>query len=508
MQTNALEYLDQTAARFPDRTAVRGASGSYTFGEFRRAALELAASLVARADVTNTPIAVYLPKSREAVRCFAAILYSGNCYAPMDVKSPAARIAAVLRKLGAALIITDRANLAELRRAGAPEDRIMVLEDAPKGEVTPELERRFEQLIDTDPIYIIHTSGSTGDPKGVTITHRGVIDYIDWANSVYRIDENTAIGSQAPFHFDNSTLDIYLCFSRGATLDLIPGELFLFPVKLIEYMRERGINFVFWVPSVLMQVAKMDILANTELPPLTQILFAGEVMPCKQLNYWRKWFPNALFSNLYGPTEITVDCTYYIVNRELAEDEPLPIGFPCRNSDVLILNAENRPAAAGERGELCVRGSSLALGYWNDPEKTAAAFVPNPLQPHYPERIYRTGDLVYRNDVGEIIFTGRLDFQIKHMGYRIELPEIEYQVLAIDQIANACVLYNKGKKEITLFYETTDGDLSPAKIRQELSQIFPKYMLPTAFHQMKELPRNPNGKIDRNGLSVTLEQMA
>jgi len=507
MQTNALEYLNRTAARFPHRTAVRDAGGSYTFGNLRRAALELAAALIARADVINTPIAVYLPKSREAVCCFAAILYSGNCYAPLDVKSPAARISAVVQTLGATLIVTNRANLAALRNAGAPEDRIVVLEDVTKADVSPELERRFERLIDADPVYIIHTSGSTGTPKGVTIAHRGVIDYIDWANGVYGVDENTIIGSQAPFHFDNSTLDIYLCFSRGAMLDLIPGELFLFPVKLIEYLRERRIDFIFWVPSVLMQVANMDILARTELPALKQVLFAGEVMPCKQLNYWRKWFPNALFSNLYGPTEITVDCAYYIVNRELADDEPLPIGFPCRNSDVLILNTENRPTAVGERGELCVRGSSLALGYWNDPEKTAAAFVQNPLQPHYPERIYRTGDVVYANERGEIVFVGRNDGQIKHMGYRIELPEIEHQVLAIDRIANACVLYNKGRKEITLFYETKNGDLSPAAIRQTLSRIFPKYMLPTAFHQMRELPRNSNGKIDRNSLSAKLEQM-
>jgi acyl-coenzyme A synthetase/AMP-(fatty) acid ligase len=148
------------------------------------------------------------------------------------------------------------------------------------------------------------------------------------------------------------------------------------------------------------------------------------------------------------------------------------------------------------------------MGYWNDPEKTAKAFVQNPLNTSYPELIYRTGDRVCRNARGEIMFVGRLDFQIKHMGYRIELPEIEYQVLAIEQIANACVLYNKGKREITLFYETRGEDLSPAAIRQTLSQIFPKYMLPTAFHRMTELPRNPNGKIDRNGLSVQLEQMA
>ncbi|SPE41519.1 Amino acid adenylation domain-containing protein (fragment) [Candidatus Sulfopaludibacter sp. SbA3] len=195
MQTNALEYLNQTAARFPHHSAVRDAGGSYTFGEFRSEALALASALVHRADTTNTPIAVYLPKSKEAVLCFAAILYSGNCYAPLDVKSPAARMSAVLQKLAATFVITNRANLAELRKTGVPEDRIVVLEETLRGAVTPALERRFERLIDTDPIYIIHTSGSTGIPKGVTIAHRGVIDYIEWANSVYRVDENTVIGS-------------------------------------------------------------------------------------------------------------------------------------------------------------------------------------------------------------------------------------------------------------------------------------------------------------------------
>jgi non-ribosomal peptide synthetase component F len=257
----------------------------------------------------------------------------------------------------------------------------------------------------------------------------------------------------------------------------------------------------------MVTICNQGLVEQFDLSAVKKVFFAGEVFPMKHLNRWRQALPGALFVNLYGPIEITVDCTYFVLDREFADDEGLPIGFPCRNTDVLILNEENRPCAVEERGELCVRGSSLALGYWNDPEKTAKAFVQNPLNTKYPELIYRTGDQVYRNARGEIMFVGRLDFQVKHMGYRIELPEIEYQVLAIEQIANACVLYNKGKKEITLFYESRDGDLSPAAIRQKLSQVFPKYMLPTVFRQMKELPRNPNGKIDRNGLSARLEQM-
>jgi len=224
----------------------------------------------------------------------------------------------------------------------------------------------------------------------------------------------------------------------------------------------------------------------------------------KHLNHWRNTLPHVMFVNLYGPIEITVDCTYFILDRLFKDEDPLPIGFPCRNSDVFILNGENQLCGPGEHGELCVRGSSLALGYWNAPDKTAAAFVQNPLHNLYPELIYRTGDMVYTNERDEIMFIGRKDFQIKHMGYRIDLSEIEHQVLCIPGLSNACVLYNKAKKEITVFYEDPEGTITPALIRTELSQAFPKYMLPTAFYPTKELPRNPNGKIDRNGLAASL----
>jgi acyl-coenzyme A synthetase/AMP-(fatty) acid ligase len=199
-----------------------------------------------------------------------------------------------------------------------------------------------------------------------------------------------------------------------------------------------------------------------------------------------------------------VDCTYFIVDRPFADDEKLPIGFPCRNTDILVLNEHNQPAQQDEPGELCVRGSSLALGYWNNAERTAQAFVQNPLNPHYPELIYRTGDLVYRNSRGELMFLGRKDYQIKHLGYRIELGEIEHAALRVQGVRNACVVYQQGRKEITLFFES-DQELSSAVIRERLGAFLPKYMLPTVFHRMEQLPRNPNGKIDRQKL---LEQVA
>ena len=249
----------------------------------------------------------------------------------------------------------------------------------------------------------------------------------------------------------------------------------------------------------MVNIANLDLLATCNLERLSKVFFIGEVFPTKHLNYWRRHLPGAMFVNLYGPIEITVACTYYIVDRELADEEKLPVGFACRNTEMLILNEQNQLTKVDEPGEICVRGSSLALGYYNNAERTARGFVQNPLNPHYPELVYRTGDLGYWNSRGELMFLGRKDFQIKHLGYRIELGEIEHAVLQMDGIRNCCVVYNQDKKEITLFYEC-DQELAPGFIRDRLSPYLPKYMLPTVFNRMELMPRNPNGKIDRQKL--------
>ncbi len=506
MQTNTLDYLVNTISRFSGRTAITEKFRSITFGEMGTAAVIIAERIIQIANVKCEPIGVYLPRSIESVTSFAGILYSGNFYVPLDTKAPADRIGAILSTLSPKCIITNSKLLSVLLSAGYARENIVLLDDVttlPTENINFGLKLRYRDIIDTDPVYVIFTSGSSGIPKGVTISHRSVIDYIDWANNVYLVTERDVIGNQAPFFFDNSTLDIYLCFSKGATLNIIPDEVFAFPVKLIEHMRDFGVTFIFWVPSLMTTIMNFDILSDVSLPSLDKVLFAGEVMPARTLNYWRRHLPNTLFSNLYGPTEITVDCTYYIVNRPIADDEPVPIGFPCHNSDIIILNEQDKQVSDGEIGELCVRGSSLALGYWNSPEKTAAAFTQNPLRQQYPERIYRTGDLVQINAHGEIVFIGRKDSQIKHLGYRIELGEIEATASRIEQVRKVCVLYNQNKREITLFYEA-NADIEFSKIRQSLMKSLPKYMLPTVFHRMDSLPRNPSGKIDRNKLASAL----
>ena len=504
MQINVLEYFEEgSLAKCPRKVAIVDHDRSYTFAELERFAKNCAWLILQRTAAFNQPIAVFLPKSAQTIVADLGILYSGNCYANLDLKSPPERLKAILQNLGAQTIITSAAHTATLRGLGVPDGHLFLLETAMTMEAihtNAALMARLDHVIDTDPLCIIHTSGSTGIPKGVALNHRSTIDFMDWAFQRLGLDGSEVIGSLSPFYFDIYTLELYLCLAKGATLVIIPEQCAAFPAKLLDFMVAQAISFIFWVPTIMVNIANQNLLAKWKLEALRKIFFAGEVFPTKHLNYWRRHLPGALFVNLYGPIEISVDCTYFVVDREMADDEKLPIGFPCRNTDVLILNEKNQPAKADEPGELCVRGSSLALGYWNNPERTAQVFVQNPLNRHYPELIYRTGDLVHRNARGEIMFIGRKDFQIKHLGYRIELGEIEHAVLLVDGVRNACVVYQQERKEITLFFES-DQELSPAVIRERLGAFLPKYMLPTVFHRMEQLPKNPNGKIDRQELA-------
>jgi D-alanine--poly(phosphoribitol) ligase subunit 1 len=509
MQTNVLEYLERGAlCSSPDKIAIEDGERRFTFRQVATQAKRLGSALVRRGVGTHHPIAVFLPKSAEVVIANLGIAYSGNMYMNLDVKSPAGRIGNILRNVAPVLVVTDQSLLPALRSTGFDDERVVLVDEllSPDAAIDESaLSERRSAVLDVDPLCIINTSGSTGTPKGVVLNHRGTIDFMDWAFERLSLRGDARIGSLSPFYFDIYTLELNYCLATGATMVLVPEQLAAFPAKLVEFISAQRISFIFWVPSIMVNISNQSLLERFDMSALTMIWFAGEVFPMKHLNRWRSAIPGATFVNLYGPIEASVDCTYFVLDREFGDDDPLPIGFPCRNTDVLVLNEENRPCAVGEHGELCVRGSSLAMGYWNDPEKTARAFVQNPLNSRYPEIIYRTGDVVYRTERGEIMFVGRKDFQIKHMGYRIELPEIEHQVLCLAGIANACVLYNRGRKEITLFYETDGAAVTPAQIRQHLSTVFPKYMWPTAFHHLDELPRNPNGKIDRNGLAEAFD---
>ncbi len=497
MRNSVLQYLEETVKKFPNKLAVVDSKSSITFSELHSRALQISNEIRHKYNIIKKPVLVYVPKSVESIVCFMGILYSGNFYTPTDVAFPFEKVRGIIKKLDPILYLSDTKNSIKLIENGIPKEKIINIDNL-TAPFPSDFQGMLENIIDTDIVYTLFTSGSTGVPKGVAITNRSIIDYIDWARECYKVDENHIIGNQAPFYFDNSTLDIYLMLSTGATLHIIPAVYYAFPAKLMKYIMEQNINMVFWVPSVLINIANYRLLDSLDCSCLKKILFAGEVMPNKQLNYWRQRLPDALYSNLYGPTEITVDCTYYTIDREFKDDEPLPIGIPCRNSDVIVLDENNKLVTEQDAlGELCVRGSSLAVGYWNDWEKTEEVFVQNPLNPYYPEKIYRTGDLVYYNERRELEFAGRKDFQIKHSGYRIELGEIETAAMGKEEVSLACAGYHKEKKQIVLFYQ---GEISENDLKDYLLTIIPKYMVPTIYFPLKRFPYNDNGKIDRKEL--------
>lgn len=505
MKNSVLAWLEHTAKAMPDKVAICDERGSITYGEYRNKSLAIARQIISvkreMGMELKSPVVVYLEKGLEVLVSFMGVAYSGGFYSPIDVDMPESRIDKILEILQPSVVITTKelkSRFEELSFQGNyliyEEIESETCDEAVVSPVT-------EGIIDTDLLYVLFTSGSTGVPKGVSINHRSVIDYIDWVTETFEISSEDKFGNQAPFYFDNSILDIYSCMKTGATLYIIPKKLFFQAVLLLNYIKDNGINTIFWVPSALIVVSKLKAFRNVDLTgTLKRVLFCGEVMPNKQLNIWRKYLPDVVYANLYGPTEITDACTYYIVDREFSDEEPLPIGIPMKNTEILVLNEKDELVKEDEVGELCVRGTSLSMGYYNNPEKTREAFVQNPLNKAVPEIIYRTGDLVKYNEFGEIIYLSRKDFQIKHLGHRIELGEIETAVSSLEEVTLCCCLYNEKRQEIVLFL---DSDLSREFIREQISELVPDYMIPGKVKYLADMPINANGKIDR----VKLKEM-
>ena len=494
MRKNILDFLEETENRVPSKIAFADSTREITYQDFLKET-KMIGSYLLKYDLRNKPIVTFIDKTVNCLSSMFGIVYSGNFYTVLDTVMPIDRIHIILDTLQPEVLITDKKNYDKALEIGF-QGEICVFEEMLGSIQEDYLKDIRNQMIDTDPLYILFTSGSTGIPKGTVISHKSVITYASWFKETFEIDEKTIFGSQTPFYFSMSVSDIFGTILSGATFYIIPKMYFSFPVKLIEYLNLKKINTIYWVPSALCIVANLKTLDVIKPKYLDKILFAGEVMPTKQLNIWRKALPNSMFANLFGPTELTDICTYYIVNREFKNDESIPIGIPCDNCSVLIIKEDNKEAKKGESGELCVRGSFLAHGYYNNIEKTNAVFTQNPLNPHYPELIYRTGDIVKYNDLGELIYLSRKDFQIKHMGYRIELGEIETAINAIDGIIACACIYEDDK--IILYYQA--NELTVEDIMKQANNKLPKYMSPNVIIKLDRMPHNANGKIDRVAL--------
>ena len=359
------------------------------------------------------------------------------------------------------------------------------------------------KAIDTDPIYVVFTSGSTGIPKGVVACHRSVLDYIEQLSETLEFKEDTVFGNQTPLYFDACLKELYPTLKFGATTYFIPKHLFMFPMKLVEFLNEKKINTICWVVSALTMISAFGTFQKIVPEYLHTIAFGSEVFPIKQFHIWRKALPNAKFTNLYGPTEGTGMCCYYKVNREFALNEVIPIGQPFKNTEIILLNEENKRAKQGEVGEICIRGTSLTMGYYNNLEKTNEVFVQNPLNMAYPELIYRTGDIGTYNEYGELVFVSRKDYQIKHMGHRIELGEIEVNVNGIEEVKLSGCIYDNKKGKIVLYYV---GEIEIVELLKRLREKLPRHMIPNYVKKLDSIPLTPNGKINRVALKEKYEE--
>ena len=503
MKQSVIELLESTAVRFPERTAYFDIGRTYTFQELQKITDRIGTA-VAEICGHGRPVAVLMSKGIPMIAAFLGAVKGGACYCPLDTSMPAERMKLILEVLEPAAVIAETGREELVRDLGIRCPVLYFDELISRGENEALLSAVRRKTIDTDPLYILFTSGSTGVPKGVVVPHRVILNNMDWLGEHYGFNETDVLANQAPLYFDISDHDIYCPLKFGCSTGIVPPEYFTFPVKLLGFLKEHSVTAVFWVPFALSVVSSLRGLDAVLPDRLRFIFFAGEVMPVRHLNYWRKHLPHAVYSNMYGPTETYV-CTYYDLDREFEDSETLPIGWPCGNVEVLVLSAEGKEITSGmpgTEGELCVKGCTLALGYYRRPELTAQRFTQNPLQRDYPETVYHTGDIVSYNERGELLYHDRMDFQIKRLGYRIELGEIEAAAGAVPGIEECACVYDRDRQRIVLCYSGEEKEKK--ELKEALKERLPHYMIPDKYLRLEKLPRNSNGKIDRKELKRSL----
>lgn len=491
-----LEYLEKTVLRTPEKTAFVCENDSISFNDLKEKSQIIGVHLAKKlSGVRNEPICIIADRSIETLICMFACLYSGNYYVIVDSALPTERIQLMIESVDFAGVI-DCSNGKE----NIDNSNVIFKYGTTDNEVLSEEDRELIALIRSesrsfDPMYGIFTSGSTGVPKLVVKSHQALISFIDSFVEMFEFTSDEILGNQFPFYFDASTKDIFVCLKCGITTYIIPKKMFSFPTSLVEYIENKKITTIVWVPSALSLVANAGALdGNNYLSRLRKVFFVGEQMPVKQLNYWKRNLINTRFINLYGSTEVAGNFLFYEYNTILDDESRLPTGKVFPNVKVFLLNEDDKLVTDNEMGEICVAGETLSLGYYKNKTLTDKVFVQNPLV-DYREIIYKTGDIATYDQSGNIVWKSRKDFQIKHMGFRIELSEIETIIGSIPEIEECCCTYDSKQKKILLFYQAkTDlKSIIGKKVRSSL----PKYMYPGKYYRLEQMPHNANGKIDR-----------
>lgn len=492
-----LEYFKKTVETYPDREAVDDGMNCYNWQELHFLAQHIA-SAVAEKSIAGRPIPVFMEKSADAVAAFLGIITAGCFYVYLNPDLPEERIRRMLEVLDADILIVDEQLKKRLVLVGFQGNLLGIEKAKAKPIQMKAIKVRGAGIQNKDYLYGIFTSGSTGIPKNVVVSHQAVLDFMEDFCQEFPVKCHDILGNQAPFDFDVSVKDIYLSVITGAKLVLIPRRMFAEPALLLDYLCEKRVTVLIWAASALCIVSGMRGFEYRIPGLIRRVMFSGEVMPQKQLKIWMKSLPKAEFVNLYGPTEVTCNCTYYRVTGREPEHVPLPIGIPFAKRNVFLLNEYDMPVMAdGILGEICVGGATLADGYYRNEAETSKRFTRSPVKSHAGMTIYRTGDLGIYDNRGNLCFTGRKDFQIKRMGHRIELQEIEHECSLIDGIWQVCCDYDG--KDITVFYV---GEAENGQVRRLLKERLPRYMLPGHFVNLQSMPLNKNGKIDREYLKV------
>lgn len=491
---NVLLMLEKSAKNYPNKVAIEDQNTAITYSNYFEQARIIGSSIANRINTTNQPIIVLTNDSVECLVAFMGILYSGNFYVPIDCNQPINRLINAIKTVDPVMIISMNKNddAVDVPHLIKYSQLLNYTKDSDRLEVI----KQGRSIL--DPVFGMFTSGSTGTPKLVIKNHFSILDMINQFTDVFHFDERSTLGNQAPLYFDVSAKDIYLSICHGASLHILPKSYFIFPTKLIDYINNKKINTLIWSGFAMRLLEKFKVFNTKTLKSVNLIMFSGEVLSQKVLAYWQSNV-NAEFVNLYGTTETTFNCTYYRINSDLKDGKILPIGRAFPNNKVILLdNNDNEVTSINEKGEICVMGTSLAMGYYNDLLSTSRSFVQNPINGGFSEIMYRTGDLGYYTEDGDLVFLSRKDHQIKHMGYRIELDEVEHAVNNIDKIDICCCIYNKEKEKIILYYQSKEP--ISAEIFRELKRDFPKQMIPNQLYHTRTLPLNKNGKVDRIAL--------
>ncbi len=495
LKTNVLAYLEESAANSPESVAVCDAHTSLTYAELLQKS-RLVGTTLAHMDVRGHSVVVLMEKSCETLCALMGILQAGASYVPVDPNVPQERLTHILHLLDRPLVIVDQLVEERTRLLGDYDGRVSVFDDLVAHEVDEgALAAARAATIETDPAYVLFTSGSTGVPKGVVISHRAILSFIDTFVSTLGICETDRIANQAPFDFDVSTKDIYSTLATGATLVIVPRELFMQPAALVAFLSEHQVTVLIWAVAALCIVSTYHALDHEAMASIRLVSFSGEVMPLKHLAQWRAALPEASFVNLYGPTEITCNCLYHKLDPERSYDEGIPLGTNFAHCGVLIIGKDGAQVTKPDvEGEIVVRGPSVGLGYVGNREQTEVAFGQNPLNDRYADRVYHTGDLAAYSTAGELFFRGRKDNQIKYQGHRIELEEIELAVERIDGVERCRCTFDNERKRLRGFYE---GRAEVSDVREIVAQTLPTHMRPSTLTKVDEMPLTKNGKVDR-----------